>query len=134
MRLPVTDANDKPPVQVNSLEPVSPVKMTTQCQPTPKKSVAQLIGKRCMVSCALNGVPLQMLLDSGAQVTMVGRVWAEEALPNVKIEPLSSLFPDQPLEISAQMAQRFLLMDGLTLTYRYAVKAMDTLTYKCPYS
>lgn len=34
-------------------------------------------------------------------MTMVGRAWVEKALPNVKIEPLSSLFEDQPLEISA---------------------------------
>lgn len=32
---------------------------------------------------------------------MVGRAWVEKVLPNVKIEPLSSLFIDQPLEISA---------------------------------
>lgn len=101
MRLPVTVASNKSPVQVNSAETVNPVKLTTQRQPTPRKRVAQLIGKRCMVSCAINGVPLQMLLDSGAQVTMVGRAWIEEALPSVKIQPLSSLFPDQPLEISA---------------------------------
>lgn len=54
-----------------------------------------------MVSCAVNRAPLQMQLDSGAQVTMVGRVWVEEALPNIKIEPLLSLFLGQPLEISA---------------------------------
>ncbi|XP_027886122.1 uncharacterized protein LOC114152417 [Xiphophorus couchianus] len=49
----------------------------------------------------VNGVPLQMLLDSGAQVTMVGRARVDEALPSVNIQPLSSLFPDQPLEVSA---------------------------------
>lgn len=54
-----------------------------------------------MFACGINGVPIQMLLDSGAQVAMVGRSWVEKALPNVKIEPLSSLFIGQPLEISA---------------------------------
>lgn len=54
-----------------------------------------------MVSCAINGVPLQMLLDSGAQVTMVGSAWMRETLPNVPIQPLESLLFDQPLEISA---------------------------------
>lgn len=79
----------------------SPVKAKAQCQPPTKKHLAQLIGKRCMVSCTLNGAPLQMLLDSGAQVTMVGRDWMEEALPHVKIQPLESLPLDEPLVISA---------------------------------
>ena len=42
-----------------------------------------------------------MLLDSGAQVTMVERAWRDKALPNVRIQPLKSLLSEQPLEISA---------------------------------
>ncbi len=36
-----------------------------------------------MVSTSFNGVPLQMLLDSGAQVTMVGKAWMERESPTV---------------------------------------------------
>lgn len=64
-----------------------------------------------MVSCLINGVPLQMLLDSGAQVTMVGRAWIEKALPRVKIQPLEALFANQSLEISAANGTEVLL-DG----------------------
>lgn len=77
------------------------LKSNTSRQPIQKTRVAQLIGKRCMVSCSVNGVPHQMLLDSGAQVTIVGREWVEKALPDVKIQPLDSLLDKQPLEISA---------------------------------
>lgn len=42
-----------------------------------------------------------MLLDSGAQVTMVSKSWIEQALPHMKIQPLESLFGDHSLEISA---------------------------------
>ena len=42
-----------------------------------------------------------MLLDSGSQVTMVERAWIDKALPNVRIQPLESLFSEQPLEITA---------------------------------
>ena len=66
-----------------------------------RKRVAQLIGGRCMVTCHLDGVTLQMLLDSGAQVTMVDRSWVEKALPNVRIQPLESLLPHHPLKITA---------------------------------
>ncbi|XP_057178909.1 uncharacterized protein LOC130547157 [Triplophysa rosa] len=54
-----------------------------------------------MVSCSIDGVPVQMLLDSGAQVTMVGRPWIEQTLPHIKIQPLASLLVDHSLEISA---------------------------------
>lgn len=79
----------------------SHLKTTKSTQPSPRKRLAQLIGKRCMVSCALNGAPIQMLLDSGAQVTMVGENWMKKTLPNVPIQPLESLLSDKPLEISA---------------------------------
>lgn len=66
-----------------------------------KKCVAQLIGGRCMIHCQLNGVGLEMLLDSGAQVSIVEKSWVRRALPNVKIQPLTSLFSDQPLKVTA---------------------------------
>lgn len=54
-----------------------------------------------MLSCHLNGVKVQMLLDSGAQVSMVGKSWLEQTLPNVKIHPLNSLLSDLTLDITA---------------------------------
>lgn len=68
---------------------------------TNKKRVAQLIGGRCMISCLLNGEKLQMLLDSGAQVSIVEKSWVQTALPNVKIQPLESLLSDHPLKVTA---------------------------------
>lgn len=54
-----------------------------------------------MVLCTMDGAPLQMLLDSGAQVTMVEKAWMEKTLPNTQIQPLESLFPGQHLDITA---------------------------------
>lgn len=90
------------PVTVNSIQPTVKIKpLPIPCQAGPKKRIAQLIGKRCTVSCNINGVPIEMLLDSGAQVTMVSKTWIDRAAPHVKIQPLQSLFADQPLEVSA---------------------------------
>lgn len=63
-----------------------------QCQLDRNQRVAQLIGKQCMVSTSINGVSLPILLDSGAQVMMVGKAWMERELLSVKIQPLESLF------------------------------------------
>lgn len=78
---PVTVTAEEPPAPASHSNTASPKTTNTQCQPQPKKRLAQLIGKRCMVSRAIDGVPFQMLLDSGAQVTMVGRAWMEKVLP-----------------------------------------------------
>jgi len=72
-----------------------------QCQVDPNRQVAQLIGKRCMVCTSINGVPLQMLLNSGTQVTMVGKAWMERELSSVKIQPIESIFTSQSMEITA---------------------------------
>lgn len=79
---PVTAANTVFPVPIkfhlengrspatHSFKPLNTVK---------QKHVAKLIGGKCMLSCYLNGVRTQMLLDSGAQVSMVGKSWVENA-------------------------------------------------------
>lgn len=77
----MTETAEVPLEHATHSKTASTEKTNPQCRPPPKKQIAQLIGKRCMVSCALNGIPLQMLLDSGAQVTMVERAWMEKALP-----------------------------------------------------
>lgn len=65
------------------------------------KRVAQLIGSRCMITCHLNGVQTQMLLDSGAQISMAGRMWLKNYLPNIEIQPLESLLADSQLHVTA---------------------------------
>lgn len=65
------------------------------------KRVAQLIGSRCMITCHLNGVQTQMLLDSGAQISMAGQMWLKKNLPNIEIQPLESLLADSQLHVTA---------------------------------
>lgn len=88
-------SSDKPQEKVKHLNAHCQTHSASQTR------VAQPIGKQCMVSCSINGVPLQMLLDSGAQVTTVSKLQIEQALPHIKIQPLGSLFADHYLEISA---------------------------------
>lgn len=65
----MTITTEEPPAQVSHSKTTNHVKANTQCQPLTRKRLAHLIGKRCMVSCAINGIPFQMLLDSRVQVT-----------------------------------------------------------------
>lgn len=63
--------------------------------------VARLIGKRCMLTCHLNGVPTEVLLDSGAQVTIMAKSWLEKHLPDTKVRSLEEFLPNDPLRITA---------------------------------
>lgn len=54
-----------------------------------------------MLTCYLNGVKTDMLLDSGAQVTIVGKDWLETHLPEITVQSLEDLLPDVPLRITA---------------------------------
>lgn len=63
--------------------------------------MAQLIGKKCMVSCAINGVPVRMLFNSGPQVTIVESDWVGKELPDVGIQPLETLLADSPQTVAA---------------------------------
>lgn len=98
--LPVTVAIEKPSVP-KQCKGTAKAKSSHHPSPLSRKHVAQLIGKKCMVSCTINRVPIQMLLDSGAQVTIVGREWVAKMLPKLKILPLNTLLTDHPLEVSA---------------------------------
>lgn len=54
-----------------------------------------------MLTCCLNGVKADMLLDSGAQATILAKSWLDKHLPNNRIESLEDLLPDNLLKITA---------------------------------
>lgn len=91
---PVTVTNQDSNTQANSQPPL-------KHRVRKGNRVAKLIGKRCIVTCYLNGVKTDMLLDSGAQVTILGKDWLEKHLPEVKVQSLEELLPDDPLKITA---------------------------------
>ena len=72
MKSPVTvksHPEDERPAATQSYQPPNTVKKTR---------VVKLIGGRCMLGCHFDGVKVQMLLDSGAQVSMLGKSWVEQ--------------------------------------------------------
>lgn len=81
----MTLASEESPVTVNSCpkDKTPPDTQSHKQQHTAKrKHVAKLIAGRCMLSFHLNEVKVQVLLDSRAQVSMVGKSWVEQTLPN----------------------------------------------------
>lgn len=54
-----------------------------------------------MLSCWLNGVLTEMLLNTKAQVSIVGKSWVERFLPYVSIKPIEDLLSNNQLHITA---------------------------------
>ena len=53
--------------------------------------VVQLIGEKCHVVCKTNDVATPVLLDTGAQVSLLSHNWLESNLPEVKILQVGEL-------------------------------------------
>lgn len=76
--------------------------MMTPGQPHDKRErMAGLIGSKCLLNCHLGGVETEVLLDSGAQVSVVGRSWLQQKLPEVKMQSIESLLADHKLHVTA---------------------------------
>ena len=55
---------------------------------TPKQRVAvsKLVGEKCKVSCVFNGVSVEALWGTGAQVSIAIKGWLREYLPSSKLK------------------------------------------------
>ena len=64
---------------------------------TPKQhvAVAKLVGKKCKVSCMLNGVSVEALWDTGAQISIASKGWLREHLPSSKLRSIEELLGEE---------------------------------------
>lgn len=73
--------------------------VSTKTQPVTDK-VAPLIGRKSLLKCSISGYAVTVLLDTGADVSILDRTWKEKYLPYQDIRPLSEL-TDKELDIPA---------------------------------
>lgn len=93
------EGNRSTPATLNCLQSNA---VTTPVQSHDKRErMAGLIGSKCLLNCHLGGVEARLLLDSGAQVSVVGRSWLQQKLPEVEIQPIESLLADHKLHVTA---------------------------------
>ncbi len=96
----MTTSNGPSHVKVNCM-PTHNTENSSWTKRQSSKRAAQLIGRKCMLSRWLNGVLTEMLLDTGAQVSMVGKIWVEKFLQNVSIKNIEDLLSDTQFHITA---------------------------------
>ena len=58
------------------------------------RAVASLIGELCLLNCYLNDQPSTLLLNSGAQVSIINIEEFVKNFPDVKIQHISSILDD----------------------------------------
>ncbi len=92
---PVTES----PMSQSPEDSISVIKPDSiKCKPagkstpgTKKETIVKLIGKKALAQCNLNGLTVTALLDTGAQVSMIDRIWKDKYLPTVEVRPLVEL-------------------------------------------
>jgi len=73
----------------------------TSCAPThvfpncKSERLANLIGRKALTHCNINGLAVAALLDTGAQVSMIDRNWKSKYLPDTSVQPLSEIMDDE---------------------------------------
>ena len=64
---------------------------------TPKQhvAVAKLVGVKCNVACIMNGVSVEALWDTSAQVSITSKGWLREHLPSSKLTSIEELLGEE---------------------------------------
>lgn len=95
--------------------------------------VAKLVGQKCLMKCNLNGYAVTVLLDSGAQVSIIDRCWKQKFLPQQEVHPLSELLGDRALDLTAANGE-LIPYDGWTeLTFNLPDNDNPNLTIRVPF-
>ena len=58
--------------------------------PKEKKTVAKLISSKCLIHCHMNGVESAVLLDTGAQVSIVSKQFVDLNFPSLQSKRLEN--------------------------------------------
>ena len=67
--------------------------------PLEHQKIAKLIGKKCEINCSLDGTESKVLLDTGAQVSLIPRDFLHKFFPILQIQPIKDLLGGQTLEL-----------------------------------
>lgn len=67
----------------------------TNCKSNQNEQMAAVIGKRAVTKCVLNGLAVSALLDTGANVSIIGRSWKNDFLPDLELRPLAELLKEK---------------------------------------
>ncbi len=94
--------------------------------------VAQLIGKKAILKCHINGFAVPALLDTGAQVSIIDTNWKSKYLPEQALRPLSDIIDGGDLSVSAVNGDPLPFEGWLELTVNLPGNDDPSLLFRCP--
>ena len=100
---------------------------------SPSQRVAKLIGKKCLLKCNLSGYAVTVLLDSGAQVSIIDKQWKQEYLPQQEVRPLSELIGSRPLDLTAANGGQIPYDGWVELTFNLPGNEDPKLAIRVPF-
>lgn len=95
--------------------------------------VAKLIGEKCTLKCHLSGYIVTVLLDSGAQVSIIDRGWKQKFLPEQQVRPLSELMGDRDLDLTAANGEPIPYDGWIELTFNLPGNEDPSLAIRVPF-
>lgn len=95
--------------------------------------VAKLIGEKCTLKCHLSGYIVTVLLDSGAQVSIIDRSWKQKFLPELQVHPLSELMGDRELDLTAANGEPIPYDGWVELTFNLPGNEDPNLAIRVPF-
>ena len=86
---------------------------------TPKQSsqIAKLVGNQCTITCELNGSFVEVLWDTGAQVSIISQKYLNSRFPGIKLRNISELI-DCELDLTAANGTNIPYKDFVELTFK----------------
>ena len=79
---------------------VKPSTFVTHLTPKQSSQIAKLVGKRCTINCKLDGISIEALWDTGAQVSIISEQFLRRHFPSAKLRNISELL-DCELDLTA---------------------------------
>lgn len=76
---------------VQTVKPEDPEKIFKTMSPCKNAKLLNLIGRKCLVQCLLEGVPVEVLWDTGAQASVINEEWRKANIPHRAVRPLHEL-------------------------------------------
>eukprot|EP00794_Sanderia_malayensis_P006740 gene6740-7500_t len=97
---------------------------------TPKthQKIAKLIGEKCVMECTLDNIAMTVLLDTGAQVSIISNSVLHDVFPDTKISDVSNILGvSQTLDLTTANGSDLPYVGFVTLVFALPGASTDTI-------
>lgn len=90
------------------------------------RTVIDLVGKKCLLNCYLEGEKTQVLWDSGSQISAIDEVWKTYHFPGIRLRDIAEIVdPDDPLQIEAPNGTEMPYVGWIEVTFRLTANSEE---------